>query len=92
MMTLSQNSEFPSPLAEDSEGSAQGKWQPHVAISIITAPFLLGLLGARAIAASLTQLGLASEEVFRGERLPVLSKVPGKSASSSGADFEEDAA
>ncbi len=45
-------------------------------VSMLTGPFLLGLLGARAIADGLTQLGLASEEVFRGERLPILHTVP----------------
>ena len=45
-------------------------------VSMVTGPFLLGLIGARAIADSLTQLGLASEEVFRGERLPILPTVP----------------
>ena len=45
-------------------------------VSMITGPFLLGLVGARAIAEGLTQLGLASEEVFRGERLPILHTVP----------------
>ncbi|MEM9003949.1 MAG: hypothetical protein AAGE59_10530 [Cyanobacteria bacterium P01_F01_bin.86] len=43
---------------------------------MMTGPFLLGLVGVRAIAAGLTQLGLASEEVFRGERLPILHTVP----------------
>lgn len=45
-------------------------------VSMMTGPFLLGLVGVRAIAAGLTQLGLASEEVFRGERLPILHTVP----------------
>lgn len=43
-----------------------------VVVSMMTGPFLLGLIGARAIADGLTQLGLASEELFRGERLPTL--------------------
>lgn len=42
-------------------------------ISMMTAPLLVGLLAGRAIADSLTQLGLASEELFRGERLPTLT-------------------
>ncbi|MEL6383240.1 MAG: hypothetical protein AAFQ89_12475 [Cyanobacteria bacterium J06626_18] len=43
---------------------------------MVTGPFLLGLIGARAIADGLTELGLISEEVFRGERLPILHTVP----------------
>lgn len=49
-------------------------------LSIMTGPFLAGLIGARAIAESLTQLGFASEELFRGERLPTLQTIPGASA------------
>lgn len=41
-------------------------------LSMMTGPFLLGLIGAQAIAEGFTQIGLASEEFFRGERLPVL--------------------
>ncbi|WP_008319067.1 hypothetical protein [Leptolyngbya sp. PCC 6406] len=47
--------------------------QPDMVVSMMTGSLLLGLLGTRAIASSLTQLGIASEELFRGERLPVLT-------------------
>lgn len=45
---------------------------PTVLLSIMTGPLLLGLIGAKAVADGLTQLGIASEEFFRGERLPSL--------------------
>ncbi len=41
-------------------------------IAWITVPMLLGLVGGKAIADSWQSLGQASEEIFRGERLPVL--------------------
>ncbi len=46
--------------------------RPDMVVSMMTGSLLLSLLGARAIASSLTQLGIASEELFRGERLPTL--------------------
>jgi len=42
------------------------------ALSLFTAPFLVGLVGARSLQSGLITLGQASEEVFRGDRLPVL--------------------
>jgi len=47
-----------------------------VVISLMTGPLLVTLMGARALAEALTQAGVASEELFRGERLPNLSNVP----------------
>ncbi|MFM7423515.1 MAG: hypothetical protein ACKO7W_00685 [Elainella sp.] len=41
-------------------------------LSFSTAPFLLLLLGGRALSVLLLELGQTSEELFRGERLPVL--------------------
>lgn len=43
-----------------------------VVISLLTGPLLVTLIAGRALADALTQLGIASEEVFRGERLPNL--------------------
>jgi len=43
-----------------------------LAIGATTAPFLGLLLSGRAVAQQLTQLGVSSEELFRGDRLPVL--------------------
>lgn len=42
-------------------------------ISALTLPILAGILGAQAAVDLLRQLGLISEELFRGERLPTLS-------------------
>jgi hypothetical protein len=43
-----------------------------ILLSLSTAPFLLALLGSRAITRVLQEAGQASEELFRGDRLPVL--------------------
>ncbi|MBW4516243.1 MAG: hypothetical protein KME11_13595 [Timaviella obliquedivisa GSE-PSE-MK23-08B] len=45
-------------------------------VGLGTTPILLGLLGARAIATAIQELGVASEEVFRGDRLPILKITP----------------
>jgi hypothetical protein len=45
-------------------------------VGLGTAPILVGLLGARAIAAAMQELGAASEEIFRGDRLPILKITP----------------
>lgn len=45
-------------------------------ISLLTPPLLVGLMGARALMDALQHMGLASEEVFRGERLPTLTMHP----------------
>jgi hypothetical protein len=41
-------------------------------VGLATGPVLLGVLSAGAIFSWLQAAGLASEEVFRGDRLPVL--------------------
>lgn len=41
-------------------------------LSLATGPMLLGILAAQAVGSWLQSAGLASEEVFRGDRLPVL--------------------
>lgn len=41
-------------------------------ISLSTLPLIALLIGSRAAADSLTRLGQASEELFRGDRLPSL--------------------
>jgi hypothetical protein len=45
-------------------------------VGLGTAPLLAGVLGARAIALAIQELGCASEEVFRGDRLPILKITP----------------
>lgn len=49
---------------------------PSVVVSLMTGALLVTLMGARALSEALTQVGLASEELFRGERLPNLQNVP----------------
>ncbi len=41
-------------------------------LSLATAPVLLGVVSIEAIGSWLQAAGVASEEVFRGDRLPVL--------------------
>lgn len=43
-----------------------------LALSLLAAPFLAGLVGARSLQESLISLGEASEEIFRRDRLPIL--------------------
>ncbi len=42
-------------------------------LSLATAPFLLGYLGVKTASEWLIELGESSEEVFRGERLPIIN-------------------
>ncbi|MDR9402621.1 MAG: hypothetical protein RI580_04210 [Halothece sp. Uz-M2-17] len=46
--------------------------QIDMALSLLTLPFLMGIVGARSLQEGLISLGEASEEVFRGDRLPIL--------------------
>ena len=41
-------------------------------LSLAVSPMLLGVLATDALLSWLTSVGISSEEVFRGERLPVL--------------------
>jgi hypothetical protein len=41
-------------------------------LSLTTAPLLLFLVGSRALATLIQEMGQTSEEIFRGERLPLL--------------------
>ncbi|NJL84053.1 MAG: hypothetical protein HC890_16050 [Chloroflexaceae bacterium] len=41
-------------------------------LSLATAPFLLGLLALESLLQAANDLGDSSEEIFRGDRLPVL--------------------
>ena len=60
----------------------------NMVISLMTGPLLVALVGTRACSDALTQVGLASEEVFRGERLPNLQNVSGLSAHLDETDIE----
>ena len=42
-------------------------------VSLATVPVLFGILAAHSLAENLRELGQASEEIFRGDRLPLLN-------------------
>lgn len=44
-------------------------------VSLMTGPLLVTLMGARTLANTLEQVGIVSEEFFRGVRLPNLQNV-----------------
>lgn len=44
-----------------------------VLVSLLTPPVLLSILAARTLTSALQEVGLASEELFRGDRLPSLT-------------------
>lgn len=46
---------------------------PTVLVSLATGPVLLALVGGRTLERLLLELGQSSEELFRGDRLPILS-------------------
>jgi hypothetical protein len=48
------------------------KLPTQILLSLGTAPLLLVLIGSKALATAMTELGQASEEIFRGDRLPIL--------------------
>ncbi len=45
---------------------------PTVWLSLATSSFLLGLVAVRALGQTIGELSQASEEIFRGDRLPIL--------------------
>jgi hypothetical protein len=45
---------------------------PTLWLSLATSPVIMGFLIVNFLSETLTQLGLASEEIFRGDRLPIL--------------------
>lgn len=48
----------------------------NLLISLATIPVLAIILGSKAVAEAVRGLGEASEELFRGDRLPVLNDAP----------------
>jgi hypothetical protein len=48
----------------------------EILVSLGTTPLLLGILALRAAAVAMQEMGEASEEIFRGDRLPVLKITP----------------
>lgn len=77
------SSPFLLPMSRSVSPQANRHESLNVVLSMMTGPFLVGLIGARAIAEGLTHLGLVSEEFFRGERLPVLPTVPEEASATS---------
>lgn len=45
---------------------------PEILLGIATVPALVAIVGGSAIAKTIQELGELSEEVFRGDRLPIL--------------------
>lgn len=45
---------------------------PTIWLSLVTSPFILIFLAIGFLSETLTELGQASEELFRGTRLPIL--------------------
>ncbi|OLP16144.1 hypothetical protein BST81_22335 [Leptolyngbya sp. 'hensonii'] len=57
---------------------------PQLLLSLTTAPLLLGLVAGRFVMEWVREVGQLSEEIFRGDRLPVLdseSQSPDQEAS-----------
>ncbi|HEY9615757.1 MAG TPA: hypothetical protein V6C64_02880 [Microcoleaceae cyanobacterium] len=67
----------PHELNEPMTRSANPELQsPDLWLSLATVPILLGVLGGRAIAQAMQEVGQLSEEIFRGDRLPLLTFPP----------------
>jgi hypothetical protein len=45
---------------------------PEILVSLATGPLLLALLGSKALSRMMQEIGQQSEELFRGDRLPLL--------------------
>ena len=54
------------------EQTPQAPIPTELLLSLATGPVLLGILSMQAIGSWVQGAGVASEEVFRGDRLPVL--------------------
>ena len=46
---------------------------PALLLSLATPPLLVALVGSKLVTEAVRELGLLSEEIFRGDRLPVLN-------------------
>lgn len=56
----------------DEQSLLNFKLDPEVLLGLTALPVLVGITGASAIAASIHELGRMSEEIFRGDQLPIL--------------------
>lgn len=45
---------------------------PSLLVSLAATPWLVAIVAVRAASEGLERLGVASEEIFRGDRLPIL--------------------
>ncbi len=54
----------------------------QVLLSLATGPLLLGIVGAKAAASLIQDLGQWSEEIFRGDRLPIIDSTASPTAAS----------
>lgn len=59
-----------------SDSAPVNRQSAEVAVGLLVPPVLLGILVTRALADGLTQLGLVSEQLFSGDRLPNLNMPP----------------
>lgn len=71
----------PSSDRESSSEPWQESWQellppPTILVGLAAAPLLAGLIGGRLVAQLFHDCGELSEELFRGDRLPVLTLSP----------------
>ncbi|MGQ4646859.1 hypothetical protein [Lyngbya aestuarii] len=65
----SPNKKLPESTATNTDNSAI---PAEFLLSLVTGPLLLGVISTQAVLSWLQAAGLASEEVFRGDCLPVL--------------------
>jgi hypothetical protein len=56
-----------------STSPGRASFSTDICIGLLVPPVLLGVLTARLLADALTEVGLVSEQVFSGERLPHLN-------------------
>lgn len=56
--------------------NSSSKISTDILLSFSTVPLLLILVGGRALAVAMQEMGQTSEELFRGDRLPVLKISP----------------
>lgn len=56
----------------------------EILLGLATVPMLVGLVVGRTLATMMTQVGQSSEELFRGDRLPILRVTPPENEQSGG--------
>ena len=66
------NSSNPNPQPAETANVSYVTIPTEIMLSLTTGPLLLGVLATKASLEWLQAIGQASEEVFRGDRLPIL--------------------